>query len=65
MKSFFYNGNLNCRNRAEMKEKSQGILNDTRKEYTQGLGGNQLLKLTANENVKKMVKFIVETTFDV
>ena len=34
-------------------------------EYIQSLGGIQLRRLTANENVEKMAKFILETTFQV
>ena len=34
-------------------------------DWSHGLGGNQLLRLTANQNVKKIVKFVVKTTVEV
>ena len=44
---------------------TQALVYVTRMKKTQRLGGNQLLRLTANENIEKMAKFIVETTFEV
>ena len=44
---------------------SQCLVYDTRMEYTQGLSGIHVLRLTANEYVKGRLKIRVETTFEV
>ena len=44
---------------------TEDLVYDTRREQTECLGGIQLLKVTANENVKKIGRFIVETTFEI